>query len=89
MDKRITLQMEHALSTACDAELSAMLREYVQESNHQSWDAWSKRDLRGVCAFFRDFMLFMDAYRADSRGAGASLHPNSRVHRNMRTATTR
>jgi len=69
--------MEVALREVSDEQLGALFREYIQESNRQSWDAWMKRDLRGVLAFFQDFMLFMKEVRDEPRGAGASLRVNS------------
>jgi len=57
---RYTTKMEKTIDLLSDEKLGDLFREYVQESNHQSWDAWPKRDLRGVLAFFRDFILFVE-----------------------------
>lgn len=64
--KRLTVLMEEAMTPMSDEQLGKAFRAYVEESNHQGWDAWPKRDLRGVLAFFRDFTIFLNVLKGET-----------------------
>jgi hypothetical protein len=40
------------------AELGGLLKEYVAESNHNSWDCWQRRDLTSIRRLFEDIMRY-------------------------------
>lgn len=40
------------------AELGGLLKEYVAESNHNSWDGWDRRDMSGVRNLFEDLRRY-------------------------------
>ena len=40
------------------AELGGLLKEYLAESNHNSWDGFPRRDLTGIRKLFEDMMLY-------------------------------
>lgn len=43
---------------ATDAELAALVREYMADSSHNNWDGHPARDLTAYRALFRDMMGF-------------------------------
>ena len=45
-------------SSLTDAELGAAFREYVAESDHQSWDGWRKDQKTGVNELLRDMYRY-------------------------------
>jgi len=40
------------------AELGGLIKEYIAESNHSSWEGYPRRDLTGVRAFLKDVMEY-------------------------------
>lgn len=42
------------------AELGRLLKEYVTESNHNSWDCHDRRDMTGYRHLFEDMMRYYD-----------------------------
>jgi hypothetical protein len=42
------------------AQLGGLIKEYVAESNHGSWDGYDRRDLTGIRKFLTDLMLYHD-----------------------------
>ena len=42
------------------AELGGLLKEYVAESNHCSWDGWDHRNLTGIRLLFEDVIRYYD-----------------------------
>ena len=53
--------IEALMTTMPAAEIGRMFAEYINESNHQGWDGFSKRDLTGIRNFFRDLLVFHDS----------------------------
>lgn len=46
------------LSSLTDAELGAVLREYIGESEHGSWEGFSARDQTGIYRMLEDMALY-------------------------------
>ena len=44
------------------AELGGLLKEYISESNHNSWDGFERRNLTGVRRFLEDLMLYHGSF---------------------------
>lgn len=42
------------------AELGGLIKEYIAESNHNSWDGFDRHHLTGIRAFLTDVMLYHD-----------------------------
>lgn len=42
------------------AELGGLIKEYIAESNHGSWDGFDRHDLTGIRKFLADLMLYHD-----------------------------
>lgn len=40
------------------AELGGLVKEYVAESNHASWEGFNSRDMTGIRRFLTDIMLY-------------------------------
>jgi hypothetical protein len=51
---------EDWIMTVPDADLGDMLKEYVSESNHQSWDGWDRRHLTAIRRLFEDMKLYWE-----------------------------
>lgn len=43
------------LQSIPNEQLGKLLKEYVEESQHNSWDGWESRDLVGAFALLSDF----------------------------------
>jgi hypothetical protein len=54
------------------AHLGGLIKEYVAESNHNSWDGFSARDLTGVRNFIEDLMRYHD--NSDNRDFGTVIN---------------
>jgi hypothetical protein len=46
--------------------LGGLLKEYIAESNHTSWDGFSKRDLTGIRNMLTDMMAYYNYYGGDA-----------------------
>jgi len=40
------------------AELGGLLKEYIAESNHGSWDGFDRHDMTGIRKFLADLMVY-------------------------------
>jgi hypothetical protein len=54
------------------AELGGLLKEYVAESNHGSWEGFNSRDLTGIRRMFEDMMIY-HASHTDQRSLATKL----------------
>ena len=61
-----TLVNEWLRSVKDDKELGRVFREYVEESQHSSWEGFSHRDLTGV----RRFLVDLATYHGSVRDSG-------------------
>jgi len=55
------LTFEEWVKTRTNEELGDLLREYVSESNHQSWDGFDRRHLTGIRRMFEDMKLYWES----------------------------
>ena len=44
------------------AELGGLLKEYVAESNHNSWDGFTRHHMTGIRALLEDLMRYHDGH---------------------------
>jgi hypothetical protein len=42
------------------AELGGLIKEYIAESNHGSWDGFDSRDRTGIARLLQDIMTYYD-----------------------------
>lgn len=61
LDNDPLLTFEEWVKTIPNADLGDLLKEYVAESNHQSWDGWDRRHLTGVRNLFEDIKLYWES----------------------------
>lgn len=61
-DEQFTGQPNRELLIS-NEELGARFREYILESDHQSWDGHERRDLTGVERMLADFNIYIRSYQ--------------------------
>lgn len=57
------------------AEVGRLLKEYVAESNHNSWDGYDRRDLTGIRRMFLDVMVYYEHADPDQFRRITSVNP--------------
>jgi hypothetical protein len=60
MQKNICGSVEKWIDGISNEELGALVREYVKEANHSSWDGWEFRRLKGAFTLLRDMWMYWD-----------------------------
>jgi hypothetical protein len=58
--KRPETKFEHWALNMPRAQLGGLIKEYVAESNHNSWDGFDRHDLTGIRKFLTDLMIYHD-----------------------------
>jgi hypothetical protein len=58
MTERPEWKFEVAARDMTDAELGALLREYIAESNHGGWDGFGRHHMSGIRAFLTDVLIY-------------------------------
>lgn len=56
--REVLVEFEETIRLMSRAELGGLLKEYIAESNHNSWEGFSSRDLTGIRKFLKDLMLY-------------------------------
>lgn len=54
----LLLDFERYTATLTNEQLGRLVREYVQESQHQGWDGFSPPDLQGAAELLSDVKRF-------------------------------
>jgi hypothetical protein len=49
-------------------QIANLLSEYIMESNHNGWDGWENRDLKGVALLFQDMIIYHAHSESDFTG---------------------
>lgn len=58
MEKRIAVMVEKYFASLSDEQLGKLMKEYISETNWNSWDGFRKREIRGALTVLRDVMIY-------------------------------
>lgn len=61
MTRRPEFIVGDMLKAMTDAEVGALVKEYISESNHQGWDGFSRRDMTGIRNFLTDLRIYNES----------------------------